>query len=73
MRSTVPIDNDLVGSMWIWKASVSTFDDDLMPQVFLIVSMDGSYPVYLSRSGKFHKSSVLWMSWTSQKDRERIL
>ena len=59
--------SDLIGTLWKWKSEYS-----ITIKVFLIVGLNGEYPIYMSHSGRFHESSVSWQRWELQKDRERI-
>lgn len=60
--------SDLIGTLW--KSEYGSIN--IPTKVFLIIGLDGDYPIYMSHSGRFHESSVSWQRWDSQKDRERI-
>ena len=66
--------SDLIGTLWKWKSEYS-FIPSLginIPKIFLIVELDGDYPIYVSHSGRFHYSSISWQEWEMQHDREKI-
>lgn len=62
--------SDLIGTFWKWKSEYSSID--IPAKVFLIIDLDGDYPIYMSHSGRFHESSVSWQRWEVQQDRVRI-
>jgi len=62
--------SDLIGTLWKWKSEYSSID--IPAKIFLIIDLDGDYPIYMSHSGRFHSSSVSWQRWEVQYDRERI-
>lgn len=61
--------SDLIGTLWKWK---SEYGIHIPAKVFLIIDLDGDYPIYMSHSGRFHESSVSWQRWEVQQDRVRI-